>query len=116
MKIDYAIIILAISIAFSGYWIGNAISHDQNLDVEEASYIPVGEVLSLSEASDYLKLDEKSIKAIIGQQKQFLKSYGSFTGMMLPYTKVYDEYIFSKQSLQEWVKEANINQDEFPME
>ena len=86
MKIEYAIVILAISIAFSGYWIGNAIKHQQNSEVEEVKYQKVDEVLSLSEASEYLKISEKSIMAIISQEQIHLNNYGSFTGMMFPYS------------------------------
>lgn len=114
MKKEYSIVILAISIAFSGYWIGNAIMHQQNLVVEEVSYLPVDEVLSLSEASDYLKISEKSIKAIISQEKIHLNKYGSFSGMMFPYSKVYGEFIFSKQSLDAWVNETTTNKNEYP--
>ena len=114
MKIEYSIVILAISIAFSGYWIGNAIMHQQNLEVEEVNYQPVDEVLSLSEASDYLKISEKSIKAIISQEKLHLSNYGSFSGMMFPYSNVYGEFIFSKKSLDVWLHESTTNRNEYP--
>lgn len=114
MKIEYAIVILAISIAFSGYWIGNAIKHQQNSEVEEVKYQKVDEVLSLSEASEYLKISEKSIKAIINQEKIHLNNYGSYTGMMFPYSNVYGEYIFSKQSLDAWIMETTTIRNEYP--
>lgn len=114
MKIEYAIVILAISIAFSGYWIGNAIKHQENSEVEEVNYQPVDEVLSLTEASDYLKMSEKSIKAIISQEKIHLNNYGSFSGMMFLYSKIYGEFIFSKKSLDVWINETTINKNEYP--
>ncbi|QUG43064.1 helix-turn-helix domain-containing protein [Psychrobacillus sp. INOP01] len=112
MKKEYSIVILAISIAFSGFWIGNAIMHQQNSEVEVVNYQFVDEVLSLSEASDYLKISEKSIKAIISQEKTHLNNYGSFSGMMFPYSKVYGEYIFSKKSLDIWINESTTNRNE----
>lgn len=66
------------------------------MEVEEVKYQHVDEVLFLSEASDYLKVSEKSIKAIISQEKIHLNTYSAYTGMMLPYSKVYGEFIFSK--------------------
>lgn len=114
MKKEYSIVILALSIAFSGYWIGNAIMHQQNFEVREVSNPTMDEVLSLSEAADYLRISEKSIKAIISQEKIHLNSYGSFSGMMFPYSNVYGEFIFSKQSLDNWLNETTTNRNEYP--
>ncbi|SDN74356.1 hypothetical protein SAMN05518871_107109 [Psychrobacillus sp. OK028] len=113
MKREYSIVILAISIAFSGFWIGNAIMHLQNSAVEEVNYQPVEEVLSISEAADYLGISEKSIKEIIIREKLHLNNFGSYSGMMLPYSKVYGEFIFSKNSLDLWINESTLNRNEY---
>lgn len=60
-----------------------------------------------------LKISEKSIEAIISQDKIQLNNYGSFLGMMFPYSKVYEEFIFSKKSLDAWVNEKTKNRKEF---
>jgi hypothetical protein len=56
MKIEYAIIILALCIASSGFWIGNALKQD---NVELTT---MDDNLSISEAADYLKISKDSIK------------------------------------------------------
>ncbi|MEK3980144.1 hypothetical protein MKY37_13915 [Psychrobacillus sp. FSL K6-2836] len=60
-----------------------------------------------------LKISEKSIEAIISQDKIQLNNYSSFLGMMFPYSKVYEEFIFSKKSLDTWVNEKTKNRNEF---
>lgn len=60
-----------------------------------------------------LKISEKSIEAIISQDKIQLNNYGSFLGMMFPYSKVYEEVIFSKKPLDAWVNETTKNRNEF---
>lgn len=64
------------------------------------------EILSLQEAADYLKLSEKSIKQIILQEEKALGESGSFSGMMFPYLLVKNDYVFSKKSLDAWMKEV----------
>jgi hypothetical protein len=108
MKLEYSIVLLAISIAFSGVWIGNSLKQEKKVE-----NIKIGENLSLSEAADYLKLSEESIKKIIIQEEQYLKEMGSYSGMMFPYSIVYGEYIFSKHSLDEWVKETTQTRSEY---
>jgi hypothetical protein len=62
MKIEYAIIILAVSIAFSGFWIGNALKHDNALKPDKVEMTIIDDNLSISEAADYLKISKDSIK------------------------------------------------------
>ena len=113
MKIGYSIVILALSIAFSSYWIGNAIMHQETKEVEEVIEQSVSGVLTLSEAADYLNLSEKTIKGLISQEKLHLENFGSYSGMMLPYSKVYGEFIFSKKSLDMWIEETTTNRNEY---
>ena len=99
MKIEYAIVLLSVCILVSGYWIGNTLKQDVVKSIE------VEEILSLSETAKYLNLSEDSIKKIISQEERFLEESGTFSGMMFPYSKVYNEYVFSKKSLDEWMEE-----------
>jgi hypothetical protein len=62
MKIEYAIIILALCIAFSGFWIGNALKQDNSLKQDNEELTTTDDNLSISEAADYLKISEDSIK------------------------------------------------------
>jgi tRNA/tmRNA/rRNA uracil-C5-methylase (TrmA/RlmC/RlmD family) len=110
MKIEYAIIVLAFSIAFSGFWIGNALKQD-NVEMKLTD-----DNLSISEAADYLKISEDSIKKIIIQEEKTIEQGGSFSGMMFPYSKIYDQYVFSKESLEQWVQETVKTQSEYSVE
>ncbi|RSD28395.1 helix-turn-helix domain-containing protein [Mesobacillus subterraneus] len=105
MKIEYGIVILSLCILVSGYWIGSALKKESRPPVSAG----VEEVLTLTEASNYLGLSEEDIKKVISQEEEFLQTTGSFSGMMFPYTKVYDEYVFSKKSLDEWLEESTKN-------
>jgi hypothetical protein len=105
VKKDFTVILLAASIAFSGVWIGNALKNKHQISNKSL------EVLSLTEASDYLKISEKTIKQIIRQEDKVLSESGTFSGMMFPYTEVNGQYIFSKKSLDKWVEEASESRD-----
>lgn len=105
MKIGYAVIILALSIAFSGFWIGNALKQDNALKPDNVEMKITDDNLSISEAADYLKISEDSIKKIILLEEKAIEQGGSFEGLMFPYSKIYDQYVFSKKSLDQWVQE-----------
>ena len=115
MRLEYSIVILAIAIAISGFWIGNALQQSENVEI----FTQVNEKtknLTLSEASTYLKISEESIKKIIIQENQYLIEYGSFSGRMFPYSIVYGEYLFTKQSLDEWMEELTKRRQEYSVE
>jgi hypothetical protein len=113
MKIEYAIIILALSIAFSGFWIGNALKQDNALKPDNEEMTITDDNLTLSEAANYLKISEDSIKKIIILEEKTIEQGGSFEGMMFPYSKIYDQYVFSKKSLDQWVLETVKTQSEY---
>lgn len=113
MKIEYAVIILALSIAFSGFWIGNALKQDNALKSDNVKMTITDDNLSIPEAAAYLKISEDSIKRIIKIEKVTLEQSGSFDGMMFPYSKIYDQYVFSKKSLDQWVQETVKTQSEY---
>jgi hypothetical protein len=113
MKIEYAVIILALSIAFSGFWIGNALKQDNALKPDNVEMTLTDDTLSISEAADYLKISEDSIKRIIKIERVTKEQSGSFDGMMFPYSKIYDQYVFSKRSLDQWVQETVKTQSEY---
>ncbi len=101
VKKEFTLVLLAASIAFSGVWIGNALKNKSQVSNKSLG------VLSLSEASDYLKIREQIIKQIIRQEDKVLSESGTFSGMMFPYTEINGQYIFSKKSLDKWVEEAS---------
>ncbi len=101
MKRNLSALLIAASIIFSGVWIGNG--KETKLHVSNNN----SEVLTVKEASTYLNLNEDTIMRIIEQEEKILEETGTFSGMMLPYTKVYDQFLFSKNSLNKWVQEAS---------
>jgi hypothetical protein len=101
VKKEFTVLLLAASIAFSGFWIGNALENEADV-----SNKPL-EVLSLTEASTYLKISEQTIKQIIRQEDKILSESGTFSGTMFPYTEVNGQFIFSKNALDKWVKDAS---------
>ncbi|MDR7237554.1 helix-turn-helix domain-containing protein [Neobacillus drentensis] len=115
MKIEYSVIILALSIAFSGFWIGNALKQDNALKPNNVEMALTDDTLSISEAADYLKISEDSIKKIIILEEKSIEQGGSFS-MMFPYSKIYDQYVFSKKSLDQWVQEKVKTQSEYSVE
>ncbi|WP_066250556.1 helix-turn-helix domain-containing protein [Neobacillus drentensis] len=116
MKIEYSVIILALSIAFSGFWIGNALKQDNALKSDNVEMTLTDDTLSISEAAAYLKISEDSIKRIIKIERVTLEQSGSFDGMMFPYSKIYDQYVFSKKSLDQWIQEKVITQSVYSVE
>ena len=71
------------------------------------------QVLRIDEAADYLRLSEEQIIRMINIERRTLEKDGVFSGIMFPYFKVDDEYYFSKAQLDEWIKEAAIEQVEY---
>lgn len=101
MKKDLSIILLAFSIAFSGFWIGNSIKHNKEEKViSKATDVKADNDgnLTFSEAAKYLEISEEKLDNIIVQESLVLTKRGVFHGKMLPYTKVYGEYISTKES------------------
>jgi hypothetical protein len=105
-----SIILLAGSIVFSSFWIGNSLGK-----AESKKSTPVDEkkVLTLPLAAEYMNMTEKEITGIIGLEQMHLAKYKSFTGRMLPYFEIDDKKYFFKNELDEWVKDVSINQREY---
>lgn len=105
-----SIILLAGSIVFSSFWIGNSLGK-----AESKKSIPVEEkkVLTLPQAADYMNMSEKEIIEIIGLEQMHLAKYKSYTGRMFPYFTIDNKKYFFKSELDEWVKDVSINQREY---
>lgn len=110
-------LIIGISIILSslvmGLLIRDAILSNQKILDEKINQETNNEILSLSEAAQYLKLSEKEVKGIMIIERKQLKSYGSFLGKMFPYYKVNDKYYFYKDELDEWLKEVSSNRTQY---
>ncbi|AIQ52261.1 hypothetical protein [Paenibacillus sp. FSL R7-0331] len=61
------------------------------------------EVLNIQEAAQLLGLEEDQIINVIKAENAILSNNGIFTGHMLPFFKVDNEFKFSREELMEWV-------------
>jgi hypothetical protein len=113
MKNNVLILLLGVCILFGGFVAGKTFDDKQSVSTAAEPAEGAGEVLTLSEAADYLHMKEEFIGKIINQEGMLLEKTGSFEGIMFPYVKVGDEYIFSKQSLDDWMMEAANNRREY---
>lgn len=107
MKKEYSIIIIAASIVFSSLWIGKSIEgngSNEAIAYEKEEKQEFGEVLSLSEAADYLRISTASLEKVIRLEEKYPHM---ISGKRFPYTKIEDELIIKKSLLNDWVSEAN---------
>ncbi|MFC0187505.1 hypothetical protein ACFFJY_04355 [Fictibacillus aquaticus] len=109
MRNNVMILILAVSILFGGFIAGKTFADKSSVSTAAVPAEAAGEVFTLSEAADYLHMKEDFIEKIIIQEEILLENTGSFEGMMFPYLKAGDEYLFSKKSLDDWIMEAAKN-------
>lgn len=66
------------------------------------------DVMTLKEASEYLKIEEDEVLKIINIEKAHLSKTGSFNGMMFPYYKVDDKYYIYTNRLNEWLNDVSL--------
>ena len=99
-----SIICLSLSIIFSSLWLGAKI--EQGLEKESS-------VMTLEEASRYLKISEEEIIGIIDTEQENLSKSGSFYGKMFPYFVVNDKTLFYKNEIDLWLKEVVTQKTEY---
>ncbi|KGP92376.1 hypothetical protein N780_01315 [Pontibacillus chungwhensis BH030062] len=107
MKKEYSIIIIAVSIIFSGLWIGKSIEGNRSNEAlanEEEDTQEFGEVLSLSDAANYLGISNSSLERVIRLEEKYPHM---ISGKRFPYTTVEDEIIIKKSLLNDWLRDAN---------
>lgn len=96
-----AVIIMALSIVFSSFWIGDSIREGRNIQVTTQKAL-----LTEQESADYLNLSLNEFKDILSKdskRKAATKSYEPYEFM--PYIQITNEKIlFSKKELDEWIK------------
>ncbi len=105
------LLFIGISIIFNGYFIGNAIKHNEF----QYSSIPSSEsnVLSMEQVAKYLNISEEEVQVIIRIEDNMLNKTGSFYGKMLPYFVVNNKQYFYKDEIDEWLKEVSSNHREY---
>ena len=96
--IGAAMILIGASIILNGYLIGVAI---KTMDTKEDTA-----VLTLSQTATYMNMTEEALKGIIQTETDLLQQYHSFSGKMLPYFIIDDQFYFYKGEIDEWLKEA----------
>ena len=92
-----AIILLSISIAFSGFFVSKSIlaleKPNKQITTEQKSN---EDILSFSEATVFLKISETKLKSLVDNSK--IKD-----GKGIPYYKIDTNILFSKTALSKWI-------------
>lgn len=70
-------------------------------------------LLTTTEAAELLNMTEVELKFIISHEKKMLSTYGSHSGMMMPFISVQGTPYISKDGLTEWVKQNTEMQNEY---
>ncbi len=98
-----AIILLSITIAFSGFFISKSV-----LELAESKKQVITEqkgnedILSFYEAAVYLKISEEKLKSIVENSK-FIDGKG------IPYYTIDNSIMFSKTALSKWISHSSEN-------
>jgi hypothetical protein len=93
----FAIFFLALTVLFSGVWIGNSIISASKITAPISKVQSNNEdILSFSEAAVYLYLSEDELKWLL--DKSHLKD-----GKGIPYYKIGQKILFSKVALSKWI-------------
>lgn len=103
--IPMSIVILTLGIMLSSILLGYSIQKLSN--VQTKNTIGDNNVLTISQAANYLGMTEEEVLGIIKIEKKILESSGSYTGMMFPYFTVNDKLYFYKEQIDEWMKEVS---------
>jgi hypothetical protein len=65
-------------------------------------------LMTLAETAQFLRLSEEQIINIIKAENSILNNKGSFEGVMLPYIKVDDKFLFNYLEILNWVQQATL--------
>ncbi|KRQ87117.1 Helix-turn-helix domain protein [Caloramator mitchellensis] len=104
-KLFYSIILLSICLLISSLVVSyTALNISKQFAYRESRYNK--ELLTLSEASEYLSISEEDIMDIIATEEKILHEQSVFTGRMFPYIRINSKLYFSKDLIDEWIKEA----------
>ncbi|MBE6021786.1 MAG: hypothetical protein E7231_00975 [Cellulosilyticum sp.] len=77
---------------------GDTKSIKQQCQINEVSL-----AMNLQQAADYLGIESEQLRRVLVTERNILDERGSFSGDMIPYIKIDDEYCFSKIALDEWL-------------
>lgn len=98
-----AIILLSISIAISGLFVGRSISALAESKSQVASVQKGNEdILSFSEATAYLEISDEKLQFIVDNSKYV-------DGNGIPYYKIDNNIMFSKTALSKWIVYSSEN-------
>ena len=65
-------------------------------------------LLTLAETAELLRISEDQVINIIKAENATLSNNGPFEGMMLPYIKVDDKFLFNSLEIQNWIQQATL--------
>lgn len=106
-----SLFIFSLSIILSSIWLGYSIQKLENIQVLNSA--DNSNVITISEVSSYLGMNEDDVLGIINTEKKILESTGSYTGAMFPYFIVNEKMYFYKQQIDEWLKDVSTNRKNY---
>lgn len=110
MKNQFAILGAALILGLSFVAGCLLISNGRTTGSEQAvlSQSAVHPLLTLAETAELLQISEDQVINIIKAENSVLSNNGPYEGMMLPYIKVDDKFLFSYLEIQSWVQQATL--------
>ena len=105
-----SIIILALCILLGLGWIGYS---QQKSESKSVSLLESSALLNISQVAEYLGMTAEEVQGIINTEKNTLETSGIFTGTMFPYITINDKLYFSKEQIDEWIKDVSINHRQY---
>lgn len=97
--LTWIIIILAICILVSVIWFGSSILTNYRIDNPSSVHNEINEsedILNLSQAAVYINVSEEKLKWLVENSKYT-------DGKGIPYFKLDDRILFSKEALSKWI-------------
>ncbi|MCM3749999.1 helix-turn-helix domain-containing protein [Paenibacillus pasadenensis] len=70
-------------------------------------------LLTIAEAGELLGLTEQELRQMIAAEKSKLNRTGSFTGEMIPYIKIGNKILISRDGLMRWLDDASRSRREY---
>ncbi|NLB51720.1 MAG: hypothetical protein GX808_02125 [Syntrophomonadaceae bacterium] len=107
--LSISIIILAMSILFGSIWIGYSLERTAGLHTSISTPTSTDDkALTLSQAAEYMNMTEDEVLGIIQTEKKKLEETHSFDGKMFPYFTINNKQYFSKDEIDDWLKEVSM--------
>lgn len=116
MKANQISIIVASLILGISFIVGCIfVNDDRGLEAEQTQVMASDPkpLMTIEETALFLSLTEDQVMEIIKTEHKKLSETGTFLGTMFPYIRVDNKYLFNKDLLTIWVKDASINRSKY---